>query len=296
MKVDTNHALKDNGAVTDEHPTLGIIAGNGILPILVARGARSAGYRVCCVGLKNQFESQLPQECDEFAVAGMARIGRWIRLLRRWGAIDAVMVGGVGKKIMHDPFRMVRTMPDVRGLVLWYRRLRHDRRDATVLAAIADELQVAGVTLIDSTTHIQQHLAGSGVLGSVAPTAMQSDDIAFGWPLLSQTVDLHIGQSIAVREGDVLAVEAIEGTAALIDRAGELCKAKGWTLLKTAASDHDMRADVPSIGVNTIDQVAAAGCRCIAMGSGRVILLDAPAVIAAANEAGVALVGVVETQ
>jgi DUF1009 family protein len=191
---------------------------------------------------------------------------------------------------------MVRTMPDVRGLVLWYRRLRHDRRDATVLAAIADELQVAGVTLIDSTTHIQQHLAGSGVLGSVAPTAMQSDDIAFGWPLLSQTVDLHIGQSIAVREGDVLAVEAIEGTAALIDRAGELCKAKGWTLLKTAASDHDMRADVPSIGVNTIDQVAAAGCRCIAMGSGRVILLDAPAVIAAANEAGVALVGVVETQ
>ena len=282
--------------MTDEHPILGIIAGNGMLPVLVARGAKSSGYRVCCVGLKNQFSPQLPQECDEFAVAGMARIGRWIRLLRKWDACDAVMVGGVGKKVMHDPFRMLRTMPDVRGLVLWYRRLRHDRRDATVLSAIADELLISGVTLIDSTTHIQQHLAGSGVLGSVAPTALQSADISFGWPLLGQTVDLHIGQSIAVREGDVLAVEAIEGTEALIGRAGGLCKTKGWTLLKTAASDHDMRADVPSIGVNTIEQVAAAGCRCIALGSDRVILLDAPAVIAAANEAGVALVGVAESQ
>ena len=282
--------------MTDEKPTLGIIAGNGMLPLLVAKGAKSSGHRVCCVWLKNQFSPQLPQECDEFAVAGMARIGRWIRLLHKWNASDAVMVGGVGKTVMHDPFRMLRTMPDVRGLVLWYRRLRHDRRDATVLCAIADELLISGVTLIDSTTHIQQHLAGSGVLGSIDPSPMQSADIAFGWPLLGQTVDLHIGQTIAVREGDVLAVEAIEGTEALIDRAGGLCKAKGWTLLKTAASDHDMRVDVPSIGVKTIEQVARAGCRCIAMGCGRVILLDAPAVIAAANEAGVALVGVAESQ
>ena len=281
---------------TRKQPTLGLIAGNGILPVLVARGAKSSGYRVCCVGLKDQFSPDLPQECDEFAVAGMARIGRWIRLLHRWGASDAVMVGGVGKKIMHDPCRMLRTMPDIRGLILWYRRLRHDRRDATVLAAIADELQISGVTLIDSTTHIQQHLAGSGVLGSVNPTALQTADIEFGWPLLTQTAGLHIGQSIAVREGDVLAVEAIEGTEALINRAGELCKTKGWTLLKTAASDHDMRADVPSIGVKTIEQVATAGCRCIAIGNNRVILLDAPAVITAANNVGVALVGVAESQ
>jgi len=268
-----------------------MIAGNGILPILVARGARASGYKVCCVGLRNQFVSQLPQECDEFSVAGMAKIGRWIRLLRGWGAHDAVMVGGVSKATMHDPFRLVRMMPDVRGLLLWYRRLRHDRRDATVLAAIAEELHRAGVTLIDSTTHITEHLASSGVLGAVEPTAMQRADITFGWPLLEQTVALHIGQTIAVREGDVLAVEAIEGTAALIARAGCLCKKTGWTLLKTAATDHDMRADVPSIGVNTIKEVADAGCRCIAIGSGRVILLDAPAVIAAADAASVALFG-----
>lgn len=269
-----------------------MIAGNGILPLLAARGAKAAGYRVCCVGLRHQYVPQLPEECDEFSIAGMARVGRWIRLLRRWGAKDTVMVGGVGKTVMHEPFSVLRMMPDITGLILWYRRLRHDRRDATVLAAIADELQKSGVTLIDSTTHIPDHLAGTGVLGNIASSSMQTSDIEFGWPLLEQSASLHIGQCIAVREGDVLAVEAIEGTKALIERAGSLCKKSGWTLLKTAADDHDMRADVPSIGVDTIKQAADSGCRCIALGSGRVILLDAPAVIEAANAAGVALVGV----
>ena len=278
--------------MASDQPTLGLIAGNGILPSLVARSAKAAGYRVCCVGLRNQFDPALPHECDEFSAVGIAKIGRWIRLLKKWNIDEAVMVGGVGKTIRHDPFRILRLMPDVRGLRLWYRRLRHDRRDATVLAAIADELQGEGVTLIDSTTHIKEHLASAGTIGSVQPTARQTNDIAFGWPLLCETASLHIGQSIAVREGDVLAVEAIEGTAALIKRAGELCKRKGWSLLKTAASDHDMRADVPSIGTETIAQCTAAGCGCIALGANNVILLDKPAVIDAANIAGISIIGV----
>jgi DUF1009 family protein len=245
-------------------PILGMIAGNGILPVLVARGAKAAGYRVCCVGLRYQYDSALPSECDSFSIAGMARVGRWIRLLKKWGATDAIMVGGVGKTAMHKKFGVVRLTPDFTTLLLWYRRLRHDRRDATVLSAIADELQKSGVTLIDSTT------------------------------LLTQSAQLHIGQCMAVREGDIIAIEAIEGTAALIERAGSLCKKSGWTLIKTAADDHDMRADVPSIGTKTIEQVAKAGCTCIAVGSGRVILLDSPAVIDTANKAGVALVGISE--
>ena len=277
-------------------PILGMIAGNGILPVIVANSAKKAGFRVCCVGLRDQYVPELPGVCDEFSIAGIAKVGRWIRLLKRWGAEDTVMVGGVGKTVMHRHFSVLRLMPDLTSLLLWYRRLRHDRRDATVLAAIADELYKSGVTLIDSTTHIPEHLAQSGTLGIVPPSTMQAADIAFGWPLLAQSASLHIGQCIAVRNGDVLAVEAIEGTEALIARAGSLCKKNGWTLLKTAADDHDMRADVPSIGVKTISQVAAAGCTCIAVGSGRVILLDAPAVIHAANSAGVALVGVEETR
>ena len=278
--------------MTATKPILGMIAGNGILPVIVARSAKQAGFKVCCVGLRNQYAPELPSECDVFSIAGMARVGRWIRLLKKWGATDTVMVGGVGKTVMHEPFSVLRLMPDLTGLLLWYRRLRNDRRDATVLTAIADELYKSGVTLIDTTTHIPDHLAGIGTLGSVQPTAMQSSDIAFGWPLLMQSAALHIGQCIAVREGDVLAVEAIEGTEALIERAGSLCKKNGWTLLKTAADDHDMRADVPSIGIKTIQQVSEAGCTCIAVGTSRVILLDAPAVIDAANNSGVALVGI----
>ena len=95
-----------------------------------------------------------------------------------------------------------------------------------------------------------------------------------------------------MRERDVIAVEAVEGTSALIERAGKLCKAKGWTLLKTASASHDMRADVPTIGVETIEQLSNAGAGCIALGAGRVILIDKPKVLEAAEKAKIAIVGV----
>ena len=202
------------------------------------------------------------------------------------------MVGRVAKVRMHDPFRLIRQLPDWRAANIWYRRLRHDRRNAALLAAVADELAANGITLIDSTTYIPDHLAAPGRMGGIEPSDQQRADIAFGWPLLTKTVELDIGQSIAVRERDVIAVEAIEGTDRMIARAGELCRTKGWTLLKTCKADHDMRADVPTIGVETVQQVAAAGGRCIAVGAGRVILVDKPKVLQAADRAKVAIVGV----
>jgi UDP-2,3-diacylglucosamine hydrolase len=278
------------------HEPLGLIAGQGRLPVLVARGIKASGGRVCCVGLRSQYDPSLPGACDSFHSAGIARLGRWIRLLRREGVTQAVMVGRVEKARMHDPWRFVRHLsgliPDWRAIRIWYRHLRHDRRNAVLLAAVADELARSGITLIDSTAYIPDQLAASGVMGRVAPTAAHGADITFGWPLLTQVVELHIGQSIAVRDRDVIAVEAVEGTDALIERAGSLCRAKGWTLLKTASRDHDMRADVPVIGVETIERLKRAGGGCIALGAGRVILIDKPAVIAAADRAGVALLGV----
>ena len=127
---------------------------------------------------------------------------------------------------------------------------------------------------------------------AAAPSSMQSADIAFAWPILASVAGLDVGQSIAVRERDVIAVEAVEGTDAMIERAGSLCRAKGWTLLKTAKDDHDMRADVPTVGVRTIENLAAAGAGCLALGAGRVILVDKPAVIEAAEQAKIAIVGV----
>ena len=276
----------------DRHIQLGLIAGQGRLPIIVAQGMKAAGLRICGIGLRDQFDDDLPALCDSFHRAGIVQIGRWIRLLRRAGVREAVMVGAVGKRRMHDPLRLIRQLPDWRAVNIWYRRLRHDRRTPAVLAAVADELAANGITLIDSTTHITEHLAAAGTMGAIEPTEPQQADIAFGWPLLARIVELDVGQSMAVRERDVIAVEAIEGTAGMIQRAGELCPKKGWTLLKTCRADHDRRADVPSIGVETIGQVADAGGRCIALGAGCVILIDKPEVIAAADRSGVAIVGV----
>ncbi len=270
---------------------LGIIAGQGMLPLLVARGARAAGRRVVGLGLRDQFDQGLPSLCDRFETAGVVQLGRWIRLLRRAGVAEAIMIGRVAKARMHDPLRLFRQLPDWRAIRLWYRRLRHDRRDAALLAAVADELASSGIRLIDSTTYIPDHMASAGVMGAVRPDAQALGDSDFGWPLLTELVELGIGQSIAVRERDVIAVEAVEGTDAMIDRAGALCRARGWSLLKTASAGHDRRADVPTIGARTIERCAQAGCRCVVVGAGRVILVDRPAVIAAADRLGVALVG-----
>lgn len=272
--------------------TIGLIAGEGRLPVIVAQGMRARGHRVCCVAFRGHYDPELVECCDEFKPVGLYRIGSWSRRLRGWGASDAVMVGRVAKTRMHDPFRLVRELPDWRSIMLWYRRLRHDRRDQAVLAAVIDELDRGGIQLMDSTTFIPDHLANAGTMGSVEPTSKQQADIEFGWPLVSRAAELDIGQSMAVREGDVIAVEAVEGTDLMIERAGSLCPTRGWTMLKTAAADHDRRADVPSIGVPTIEAIAKAGGGCIALGAERVILIDKDAVLKAADKADIAVVGI----
>ena len=271
---------------------VGLIAGEGCLPMLVADGIRARGMRVACVGLYGCYDPELPSHCDEFRVAGVLQLGRWIRHLRRMGAHDAVMVGRVAKARFHQPFRMLRQIPDWRAARVYYLRARHDRRSPALLAAVADELLTGGVRLIDSTTHIADHMASAGVMGSVVPSPEVTRDVEFGWRVLLESSRLGIGQCIAVRDRDVLAVEAIEGTDAMVDRAGSLCRAGGWTMLKTAGPAHDMRADVPTIGVHTIERLARMRARAVALGAGRVILIDRPAVLAAADRAGIALIGV----
>lgn len=275
--------------------TYGIIAGHGELPLLTARGIRAAGHRVVAVGFAGQYDPRLPALCDGFDRVGVLRIGEWARKLRRMRAHEAVMVGAVNKsKLMYQGFwrRMLVMRPDWRVARLWYRTLRHDRRSQTLLTAVAAELGRAGVTLIDSTQHIPDHLATAGVMTSTAPTEGQKADQAFGWPVLMQMNALEIGQAIAVRDRDVIAVEAVEGTDAMIARAGELSRGGGWTLLKGAGDTKDLRFDVPTVGVQTLANLKAAGAGAVFLDTGRVILVNRAEVIAAADAAGIALVGV----
>ena len=263
-----------------------------MLPMLEARGIRASGRQVACVGLRDQFDDALPGLCDQFAEAGVIRISRWIRVLRRWGVREAVMIGRVRKAQMYHPMKLLRQTPDWRAAWLWYRVLRHDKRSQVLLGALADELARNGIELIDTTRYIDEHMAGEGVMGKCTPTAAQRADIAFAWPILMRMNDLDIGQAVAVKDRDVIAVEAMEGTDEMIARAGELCKKGGWLLVKGARQDKDLRFDVPTVGVNTIENLQRAGGSCLVVAARRVILADKPRVLAAADAAGIAVVGV----
>jgi len=114
--------------------TIGLIAGQGRLPVITAQGIRDAGHRVACVGLRDQYDAELPGLGDSFHTAGIVQLGRRIRLRGRPGAAEAVMVGRVAKVRMYDPLRLFRQLPDRRALWLWYRKLRHDKRNDAVSA------------------------------------------------------------------------------------------------------------------------------------------------------------------
>lgn len=270
---------------------MGLIAGEGIFPLLVARGARAAGRRVVCVGLAGNAWPELKRECDAFDWAGITRLNRWIRLLRTRDCREAIMVGRVAKNRMYDRFAIFRYIPDWRTARLWFGVLRHDKRPQAVLQALLTELDSAGITLIDSTRYCSEHLASPGVMTRRQPTDKQWQDIRFGWELGSTISRLDIGQSIAVLDRDVIAVEALEGTNAMIERAGQLCKAGGWTLIKVANKTQDMRVDVPTVGTTTIEKLHAAGAGCVVLEAGKTIMLEKPKVIELADRYKIAVVG-----
>lgn len=281
-------------AETPPPPTsIGLIAGGGGLPLLIARSLRETGHPVHGLGLANQFEPELPSLCSTFREVGLLRIGAWGRILSRLGVHHAIMVGKVDKaKLMHDPWRMFRNIPDWRTIGAWYRHLRLDKRSHAVLSIVAEELNRCGVTLLDSTSPIPDEMASVGVMTTRQPTPEQRADVQFVWPLLSQILRLDVGQAIAVRERDVIAVEAVEGTDRMIERTGKLCRVKGWTLCKGARIGHDRRSDVPTVGINTIKNLHANGGGCLALAAGDVIMLDKADMIALADRLGIAIVGV----
>ncbi len=272
---------------------IGLIAGGGRLPIFVANGLREMGYTVHGVGLHRQYDPDLPACCTTFKDVGLLRIGAWGRVLRGRGVRHAIMVGKVDKaKLMHDKWRVFKNVPDLATALVWYRRLRHDRRSHAVLKAVADVLDRKGVQLIDSTAPIPDQLAAPGVMTATQPTREQRADIELVWPMLAELLRLDIGQALTVRDRDVISVEAVEGTDRMIERTGELCKRGGWTLAKGARAQHDRRSDVPTVGVRTIEHMARHGGRCLAIAAGDVIMLDREEMIRRADELGVAIIGV----
>lgn len=270
---------------------LGLIAGEGIFPLLVARGAKAAGRRVVCAALSGCAWPELKHECMAFRRVGVTRLSQWIRVLKTAGCREAIMVGRVAKSKMYSRWRYFQYIPDARTARLWFNTLRHDKNPGTVLRAISDELAREGITLIDSTKYCAEHLATAGVMTRRQPTDKQWQDIRFGWDLCRSISRMDIGQAVAVLDKDVIAVEALEGTNAMIERAGQLCKSGGWTLIKVANSSEDMRMDVPSIGTTTIEKLHAAKAACVVLEPGKTIILEKQKVLELADRYKIAILG-----
>ncbi len=268
---------------------VGLIAGKGRFPFLVAEGARHAGRPVIIIGLKGLADPALKDLADRFYWTGVARLGRWIRIFRRGHVHEAVMAGSVHKTAMYGRFRLLRYVPDWTSFKLWFFEVA-DRRNDTILRATADKLNEKGITLIDSVKYCGEHLPGPGVLTRRQPNAALQRDIQFGWKIAKELGRLDIGQSIAVKEQEVIAVEAIEGTDRMITRAGQLCPSGGWTLIKVAKPDQDRRFDVPAVGPDTIDNLHRCGGRALVFEAGQTLVVDRDELVARADRLGILVV------
>ena len=274
-----------------EREPVGLIAGYGRPAFLAAQGIKAAGRRLVIVGLRGNASARLKDLADDFVLAGMTRIGRWLRALRSRGVREAVMIGGVKKREIYSPLRLLRYIPDIRTARLWYVRVRKDKRDNAVLLAVADELQKEGIELVSSVKYCKEHLAGEGLMTRTPVPRAAEEDVDFGWRVARASAELDIGQSVAVKERDIIAVEAMEGTDAMIRRAGELCPVGGWTLVKVARPKQDMRFDVPAVGPSTIRNLRDAKCACLVVEADKTMIVDKAATLALADKLGIAVLG-----
>ena len=271
---------------------LGLIAGEGRLPFLVAAGAKQAGLRVVCVGLVDDVEGSLADEVDVFYRVAVARPGAWIRKLRKHSVRQTILVGRVAKSQLFTPWRILRYLPDWRAFRIYYWRLRgKDKLTDSFLCAIAEELASGGIVLENSTVYCKEHLATAGVMTKRHPSPSAEGDIEFGWQIVKKLGELDIGQAIAVKEKEVIAIEAIEGTAEMIKRTGQFCKSRGWTLIKTSKPGQDMRFDVPCVGPDTIRSLAENGGKCLVVEAGKTIIIDKGETIRLADQLGITILG-----
>lgn len=279
----TRHEPKD---------VLGLIAGEGRLPFLVAAGAKKAGLKVICVGLADTTEYKLANEVDIFYRVALARPGTWIRKLRKHSVTRTIMVGRVSKGRLFTPWRIIRYLPDWRAFRIYYWRLRNKNKlTDSLLCALADELASGGIILENSIMYCKEHLATAGTMTANPLRPSIKGDIEFGWEIVKKLGELDIGQAIAIKEKEVIAIEAIEGTAEMIKRAGKFCKSGGWTLIKVSKPQQDMRFDVPCVGPDTIRSLAENGSKCLVVETDKTIIIDKPETIKLANQLGITIFG-----
>ncbi len=267
---------------------LGLIAGNGRFPFLVLDAARAQGHEVTIVAAKEETFSDLNDAAGRHGSAihwiSLGQLGTCISVLKDAGVTHAVMAG----QVKHTKIFAGGIIPD-RAFMALLSKLRSRSTDG-LIGAVAQVLRDRGIELIDSTALLQPLLARPGVLTHRAPTAGEQQDFEFGYRMADTIAALDIGQTIAVKHKAVVAVEAMEGTDAVIARAGQLA-GTGVVIVKVAKPNQDMRFDVPVIGVATIETMRVAGATALSVDAGRALVIDGDPVFAVADDAGITIVG-----
>jgi DUF1009 family protein len=272
---------------------IGLIAGNGKFPLLVLDAARAAGYDVVVVAIK---EEASPEIEDRGAASvhwlSLGDLSKLIETFQREGVRRAIMVGQVKHKQIFSAIR-----PDWRLAKLLLSLTT--RNTDSLLGAVAKVLAEEGITLESSTGLLEPLLVKSGVLTRRTPTEQEGKNVDYGRAVARQLAQHDIGQTVVIAESACVAVEAMEGTDATIERAGQIMGSlhgdasmlsRALTVVKIAKPNQDMRFDVPVIGVKTIEVMRAAGATCLALDAGKCLLLDGEKILDAANVAGIAVV------
>jgi DUF1009 family protein len=278
--------------LTESIPKLGLIAGNGRFPFLVLDAARAQGYEVVVAAIK---EEAFPEIESRGASAvhwlSLGELSKLIETFQREGVTRAVMAGQVKHKQIFSSIR-----PDWKLAKLLLSLTT--RNTDSLLGAIAKVLADEGIVLENSTTLLEPLLAKAGALTQRAPSEQEKKNIEYGRTVARVLAQYDIGQTVIIAESACVAVEAMEGTDATIERAGQLMStldagqstlARELTVVKVAKPKQDMRFDVPVIGVKTIEVMKAAGATCLALDSGKCLLIDGDAVLVAANTAGITI-------
>ena len=267
---------------------LGLIAGNGRFPFLVLDAARGAGHEVTVIALK---EETFPELADLAARPpsaalhwiSLGQLGKCISLLKGAGVTQAVMAGQVKHtKLFAD------IVPDF-ALLGVLMKLKARNTDA-LISGVADALRDHGIELLNSTAFLTPLMARAGVLTRRAPDDEERADLEYGYRIADAVAGLDLGQTIVVKAAAVVAVEAMEGTDAVIARAGALAGA-GTRVVKVAKPNQDMRFDVPVVGVSTIDAMKEAGATALSVDAGKTLMIDGDAIVKAADLAGICIIG-----
>jgi len=261
---------------------LGIIAGNGVYPRLLADAARKAGVnRIVAAAFTGETDPGLAQHVELIEWMRVGQLNRFLKFFNEHKVHHAIMAGQIAPKNLFD------LRPDLKALLL-LGKLKQ-RNAESIFAAIADELARIDVDLLPATTFLEDSLASPGLIAGAKLSRREEEDVDLGWKMAKEIARLDIGQTVVVKNGTVVAVEAFEGTSDAIRRGGALAR-EDAVMIKVAKPNQDMRFDVPVIGVETIRVAAEVKLRVIAIEAGKTLLLERDVIVDLAGRSKISIV------